>query len=42
MVNIFTPKQIGRHFADTIFMCIFMTKSIRILIQIWLQFVSGG
>ena len=36
------PEQIGRHFADDIFKCIFFNKIDCILIQISLKFVREG
>ena len=36
------PDQNGRHFADDIFICIFMNEKFCILIKISLKFVSNG
>ena len=36
------PGQNGRHFADDIFRCIFVTEKFRILIDISLKFVPKG
>ena len=40
--NSFPPGQNGSHFADDIFMCIFMNEKSRILSQISLKFVPKG
>ena len=40
--NTLRPRQNGRHFADDIFKCIFLTENAWILIKIKLKFVSKG
>ena len=39
LINPFTPRQNGRHFADDIFKCMLMNEKFCILIQISLKFV---
>ena len=41
-VNILRPRQNGRRFADDTFKCIFLNKTVRILIKISLKFVPKG
>ena len=41
-VNTLRPRQNGRHFADDIFECIFLTENIWIPIKISLKFVPKG
>ena len=41
-VNTLGPRQNGRHFADDIFKCIFLTENIWISIKISLKFVPKG
>ena len=36
------PGQNGRHFADDIFMCIFVNEKVYIMIKISLKFVPKG
>ena len=36
------PRQIGRHLAHDIFICIFVNEKVCILIQISLKFVPNG
>ena len=40
--NTLRPRQIGCHFADNIFKCIFLIENVRIPIKISLNFVSKG
>ena len=37
--NTLRPRQNGRHFADDIFKCIFLTENTQILLKISLEFV---
>ena len=39
MLNILRPRQNGRHFADDIFKCIFLTENVWISMNISLKFV---
>ena len=39
MLNTLRPRQNGRHFADDIFKCIFLTENVWIAINISLKFV---
>ena len=41
-LNTLRPRQNGRHFTDNIFKCIFLNKSVCILIKISLKFVPKG
>ena len=41
-VNTLRPRQNGRHFADDIFKCIFLTENVWIPIKISLKFVPMG
>ena len=41
-VNTLRPRQNGRHFADAIFMCIFLNENVWIPIEISLKFVPNG
>ena len=41
-VNTFRPRQNGRHFADDVFKCIFLTENVWILLKISLKFVPKG
>ena len=41
-VNILTPRQNGRHFADDILKCIFLNENVWILIVISPRFVPNG
>ena len=40
--NSLTPRQNGRHFADDIFKCIFLTENVWILLKISLKIVPKG
>ena len=40
--NTFRPRQNGRHFADDIFNCIFLSENVWIPIEISLKFVPKG
>ena len=40
--NTLRPRQNGRHFADNVFKCIFLTENVWITIKITLQFVPWG
>ena len=40
--NILRPKQIGHHFADDVFKCIFLNENVWIAIKISLTFVPKG
>ena len=42
LFNTFRPRQNGRHFPDDIFICIFLTENVIILIEISLKFVPKG
>ena len=41
-VNTLRPRQIGRHFTDDFFKCIFLNENIRIMIKISLKFIPKG
>ena len=41
-VNTLRLRQIGRHFADNIFKCIFLNENVWISIEILLKFISRG
>ena len=41
-VNTLRPRQNGRHFADAIFMCLFLNENVWIMIKISLKFVPKG
>ena len=41
-INTLRPRQIGRHFADDIFKCIFLNENVWISIKISLMFVPKG
>ena len=41
-VNTLRPRQNGRHFADDMFMCIFLNENVWIPIEISLKFVPKG
>ena len=41
-INTLRPRQNGRHFADDIFMCIFLNEHVWIPIEISLKFVPKG
>ena len=41
-VNILRPRQIGRHFVDDIWKCIFLNENVWIPIEISLKFVPKG
>ena len=40
--NTLRPREIGHHFADAIFKCIFVTENVWIAIEISLKFVPKG
>ena len=42
IINTLRPRQNGRHFADDIFKCIFLTENVWIPIDISLKFVPKG
>ena len=42
VLNTLRPRQNGRHFADDIFMCIFLNENVWIAIKISLKFVPKG
>ena len=42
VLNELRPGQNGEHFADNIFICIFMNENHNILIQISLKFILKG
>ena len=41
-LNTLSPRQVGRHFADDIFMCIFFNENCCILITFSLKYVRKG
>ena len=42
LINKLRPRQIGHHFSDDIFKCIFLNENVEILIKISLKFVPKG